>query len=71
MRGTDRTAGRGQCIRTSHLREATTKASAYRSLLRYADAFLNQATRTAVANGRSKIRERLARWLLMAAERLD
>jgi CRP-like cAMP-binding protein len=38
---------------------------------RRADSFLNQATRTAVANGRSKIEERLARWLLMAHDRAD
>jgi CRP-like cAMP-binding protein len=42
----------------------------HRALLRYAHAFLNQATRTAVANGRSKIEERLARWLLMAQDRV-
>lgn len=30
-----------------------------------------QTTRTALANGRSKIEERLARWLLMAADRTD
>jgi CRP-like cAMP-binding protein len=30
-----------------------------------------QTTTTALANGRSKIEERLARWLLMAADRLD
>ncbi len=65
-------AGSGQCIRASHLRQAIDKStSLHRSLLRYAQAFLNQATRTAVANGRSKIEERLARWLLMAADRLD
>ena len=40
------------------------------SLLRYAHRFLNQTTRTAVANGRSKIEERLARWLLMAHDRV-
>ena len=39
-------------------------------MLRYAQAFLNQTTRTAVANGRSKIEERLARWLLMAHDRV-
>jgi CRP-like cAMP-binding protein len=65
-------AGSGQCIGTSHLRQAIDKStSLHRSMLRYAHAFLNQATRTAVANGRSKIEERLARWLLMAADRLD
>jgi CRP-like cAMP-binding protein len=40
-------------------------------MLRYADAFLRQTTSTALANGRSKIEERLARWLLMAGDRID
>ena len=40
-------------------------------MLRYAYDFLNQTTRTAVANGRNKIEERLARWLLMANDRID
>jgi CRP-like cAMP-binding protein len=31
----------------------------------------DQATQTALANGRSKIEERLARWLLMANDRID
>ena len=39
-------------------------------MLRYARAFLAQTTTTALANGRSKIEERLARWLLMAHDRL-
>lgn len=65
-------AGGGLCIRANKLREALGKSlSLHRSLLRYTHAFLNQATRTAVANGRSKIGERLARWLLMADDRLD
>jgi CRP-like cAMP-binding protein len=33
--------------------------------------FLIQTTETALANGRSKNEERLARWLLMAHDRLD
>ena len=41
------------------------------ALLRYVHQFLKQVTRTAVANGRSKIEERLARWLLMASDRVD
>jgi CRP-like cAMP-binding protein len=65
-------AGSGQCIRANDLRKAIDNSvTLHRSLLRYTHAFLNQATRTAVANGRSKIEERLARWLLMAADRLD
>ena len=46
-------------------------APLHRSLLRSVHAFLLQATQTAVANGRSKNQERLARWLLMAADRMD
>ena len=40
-------------------------------MLRYANAFLMQTTTTALANGRSKVEERLARWLLMAHDRVD
>jgi CRP-like cAMP-binding protein len=39
--------------------------------LLYAHAFLLQTGYTAMANGRSKIEERLARWLLMADDRID
>ena len=64
--------GQGHCIRANDLRKAIDKSvTLHRSMLRYAHAFLEQATRTAVANGRSKIEERLARWLLMADDRLD
>lgn len=62
----------GPLHRADDLRKAIDKSvSLHRSMLRYAHAFLEQATRTAVANGRSKIEERLARWLLMADDRLD
>jgi CRP-like cAMP-binding protein len=44
-------------------------ASLHRALMRYAHSF--QVTHTALANGRSKIEERLARWLLMADDRID
>jgi CRP-like cAMP-binding protein len=65
-------AGSGQCIRTTDLRKAIdASVTLHRSFLNYARAFLNQATSTAVANGRAKIEERLARWLLMAADRAD
>jgi CRP-like cAMP-binding protein len=40
-------------------------------LLRYARAFMTQTSHTALANGRAKIDERLARWLLMAHDRMD
>jgi CRP-like cAMP-binding protein len=64
--------GKGHCMKASDLRKAIDHSTTlHRSLLHYTHAFLNQATRTAVANGRAKIEERLARWLLMAADRLD
>jgi CRP-like cAMP-binding protein len=64
-------AGQGQCMRASALRDAIEKSrTLHGALLRYAHAYLNQTTRTAVANGRSKIEERLARWLLMAQDRV-
>ena len=65
-------AGEGYCIRTQYLRGAIDKSPLlHRVMLQYAHSFLNQATQTAVANGRSKIEERLARWLLMADDRID
>ncbi|MBI1198829.1 MAG: helix-turn-helix domain-containing protein [Phenylobacterium sp.] len=39
-------------------------------LLRYAHVFLSQIAQTAVSNGRATIEERLARWLVMAHDRL-
>jgi len=39
--------------------------------MRYAHIFFMQVTQTALANGRSKLDERLARWLLMAGDRAD
>jgi CRP-like cAMP-binding protein len=64
-------AGQGQCTRASDLRTAIEKSrTLHSSLLNYAHSFLDQTTKTAVANGRSKIEERLARWLLMAHDRV-
>ena len=45
--------------------------SLHRCFLLYAHAFSVQTAYTAVANGRSSIEERLARWLLMARDRVD
>jgi CRP-like cAMP-binding protein len=65
-------AGQGHCIKADVLRKAIDKSvTLHREMLRYAHNFLEQTTRTAVANGRSKIEERLARWLLMADDRVD
>ena len=65
-------AGHGHCMRVLPLREAMAKSrTLHGSFLRYVQAFLTQTTQTVVANGRSKIEERLARWLLMADDRIE
>jgi CRP-like cAMP-binding protein len=65
-------AGRGLRISAAKLREADERSmTLHRAILRYAHAFLLQTTTTALANGRSKIEERAARWLLMADDRID
>ena len=78
--GTDRTphqtfmqhAGAGHRITVGRLRAAMEEREAIRTcFLLYGHAFVIQTTYTAMANGRSKIEERLARWLLMARDRLD
>ncbi len=65
-------AGKGRRLKASVLRQAIDQhASLHRSMLRCVHAFLDQAAMTALANGRSTIEERLARWLLLADDRLD
>ena len=57
-------AGSGQRMAADNLREAIDASVVlHRVLLHYAHAFMVQTTQTALANGRSKIEERLARWL--------
>ncbi len=46
-------------------------AALHRLLLRYALAFQAQVSQTAACNGRHRLEERLARWLLMAHDRAD
>jgi CRP-like cAMP-binding protein len=65
-------SGGGQRISSGKLRQLTEENPVlHRSLLRYGHAFVVQTAQTALANGRSKVEERLARWLLMANDRLD
>src|SRR5438105_5565171 len=65
-------AGKGLRISAARLRDADERSiTLHRAMLRFAHAFLAQTTTTALANGRSKIEERLARWLLMADDRID
>jgi CRP-like cAMP-binding protein len=66
------TAGNGWRITAEHLRLAMARSPTLRStLLRYTHTLFAQMAYTALANGRYKIEERLARWLLMADDRAE
>jgi CRP-like cAMP-binding protein len=65
-------AGGGHRIRATKLQKGMREsASLTVLLLRYAQVFSVQTAHTAVANARGKLEERLARWLLMAHDRID
>jgi CRP-like cAMP-binding protein len=65
------TAGSAQRISAAHLRKAMDQSvRLHHSLLRCAHDFFIQTAQTVAANGRSKLEARLARWLLMANDRL-
>jgi CRP-like cAMP-binding protein len=65
-------AGKGHRLSAEDLREAVEAIPTLRqALLQYAHAFMTQMADTALSNGRHKIEERLARWLLLADDRLD
>jgi CRP-like cAMP-binding protein len=66
--------GRGTAMRVPApaLRAAFDRSPALRAaLLRYMQAFHLQVTQTAACNGRHPIEQRLARWLLMAHDRVE
>lgn len=65
-------AGKGHRLSAKLLREALDASATARLVtLQYAYAFMTQMADTALSNGRHKIEERLARWLLLADDRLD
>ena len=65
-------AGKGRRLAADRLRQALEASTTLRLvLLQYAHAYMTQMADTALANGRHKIEERLARWLLLADDRLD
>jgi CRP-like cAMP-binding protein len=65
-------AGGGRRITVAHLLGAIRQsASLHQSFLRYGHAFHIQTTQTTVTNARCTIEQRLARWLLMAHDRID
>jgi CRP-like cAMP-binding protein len=64
-------AGTGKCIPSKELREATRSSLTLRdSLLKYVQAFGVQTTHTAISNAHARMDVRLARWLLMAHDRI-
>jgi CRP-like cAMP-binding protein len=64
--------GRGQRIRSEDLVAAMRKSTSLQLLLlQFAQSFFVQTAHTALANGRAKLEERLARWILMAHDRVD
>jgi CRP-like cAMP-binding protein len=65
-------AGRGQHIDAIELRKAMNGSPSLQGLLlKYVQAFMVQTTQTAISNARGKLNERLARWILMADDRID
>jgi CRP-like cAMP-binding protein len=77
--GSDRTshttyiqvAGEGYRLAVPKLRELMAKSPTLQSvLLRFVQAFMVQTAHTAIANARASLTERLARWLLMAHDRV-
>jgi len=65
-------AGAGQRIRTPALRRALRQSpSLHAAFLKYVPVFLTQTAHTALVNGRFRLDARLARWLLMAHDRMD
>jgi CRP-like cAMP-binding protein len=64
-------AGETRRISSIALRKTLQQSPSLRTLfLHFAQVFMTQAAQTAVANGRAKLDERLARWLLMAHDRM-
>jgi CRP-like cAMP-binding protein len=65
-------AGEGQRIAVKDLRKAMeASGSLHRFLLKYVQVFMVQTAQTAIANARSHIDRRLARWILMAHDRIE
>jgi CRP-like cAMP-binding protein len=65
-------AGNGYRIPAAAFADALRQSPSLSALmLKSAQAFMIQTAHTALANGRAKLEERLARWLLMAHDRMD
>jgi CRP-like cAMP-binding protein len=64
-------SGEGLRIPSAEVRKAVTKSSGlHKTLLKFAQAFIVQTSHTAIANAHARLEERLARWILMAHDRV-
>jgi CRP-like cAMP-binding protein len=64
--------GAAHRLSAKSLREKMDKSASLRDLLlRFAHTFMIQTAQTALSNGRHKIEERLARWILMSYDRIN
>ena len=65
-------AGEAKRIRATDLQRCMNASSTLTaSLLRFVHVFMAQISQTALANGRNTVEQRLARWLLMAHDRMS
>ena len=65
-------AGASYRIAAGMLRDLMQKSATLRGLLlKFAHVFMVQTGQTALANGRAKLEDRLARWLLMSHDRVE
>src|SRR5262245_13601307 len=64
--------GDGHCIDAANLDDVLSESpTLLRTLLHFVHTFLVQASYTALANAKGTLEERLARWLLMAQDRIE
>lgn len=65
-------SGAGRRAPASLVRDAAERSASFRHVfLAYTHAFHQQVSQTALSNARNKLEERLARWLLMASDRIE
>jgi CRP-like cAMP-binding protein len=65
-------AGSGYRVSAAEIKNAICMSTPlHRVMLRFVLTFFNQVTQTSIARGRAKIEHQLARWLLLANDRLD
>jgi CRP-like cAMP-binding protein len=64
--------GHAQRMGAAEFRKALGASKTLRTLLlKFAQSFMVQTAHTAIANGRANVEQRLARWVLMARDRVD